>query len=110
MIIVPPDLHNVTDEDEVNDEDNARKNKIEIFSIDELKTFFSVLMYSSYLRLLSTRNYWSNEEDLGVPLIKTAITRNRFQHLKSTVHFCNNENWEENKNDEGYKACSLFLP
>ena len=84
------------------------KNTIDILSVDELKTFIGILMLSSYHKLLSTRNYWSNEEDLGVPIIKKAMTRNNFQHLKSIINFCNNERWEENKSDRGFKVRSLI--
>ena len=46
------------------------KNKSEIVTIKELKTFIVILM------LLSTKNYWSNDDDLGIPLVKTAMPRN----------------------------------
>ena len=36
------------------------------------------------------------------------MSRNRFHHLKSIIHFCNNEEWEENKADRGYKVRPLI--
>ena len=54
------------------------KNKSEIVTIEELKTFIGILMFSSYHKLSSTKNYWSNDDDLGIPLVKTAMARNRF--------------------------------
>ena len=67
------------------------KNKSEIVTVEELKTFIGILMFSSYHKLSSTKNYWSNDDDLGIPLVKTAMARNRFQILKSIIHFCNNK-------------------
>ena len=63
------------------------KNKSEIVTVEELKTFIGILMFSSYHKLSSTKNYWSNDDDLGIPLVKTAMARNRFQILKSIIHF-----------------------
>ena len=40
------------------------KNKSEIVTVEELKTFIGILMFSSYHKLSSTKNYWSNYDDL----------------------------------------------
>ena len=86
----------------------SSKNRFDTLSVDELEKFFGVLIFSSYCKLPSTRNYWSNDEDLGQSLIKNAMTRNRFQQLKSIIHFCNNEEFENNKSDKGYKIRVLI--
>ena len=86
----------------------SSKNRFDTLFVDEVKKFFCVLIFSSYCKLPSTRNYWSNDEDLGQSLIKNAMTRNRFQQLKSIIHFCNNEEFENNKSDKGYKIRVLI--
>ncbi len=61
----------------------ASKNKGDFsFSVDELKIFIWFLLFSSYHKLPSEANYWSYEKDLDVSLIKTAMSRNRFQTVK----------------------------
>lgn len=59
-------------------------------SHDEIKTFLGILLLSGYHRLPEERHYWST--DLGVQLVSAAMTRNRFQALKSVLHFADNHN------------------
>ena len=84
------------------------KNEFEIVTVEELKTFIGILMFSSDHKLSSTKNYWSNDDDLEIPLVKTAMARNRFQILKSIIHFCNNSDCEKNNEDRGFKARPLM--
>ena len=49
-----------------------------IMTSNELKAFIGVLLLSSYHKLPSERYYWSNDEDLGISLVKNALSRNRF--------------------------------
>ena len=84
------------------------KNKSEIVTVEELKTFLGILMYSSYHKLSSTKNYCSNDDDLGIPLVKTAMARNRFQILKSIIHFCDNSDCKKNNKDRGFKVIPLM--
>lgn len=65
-------------------------------------------MLMGYHKLPSARHYWSNDEDLGVPLLKKGMSRNRFQFLKSIIHFCNNDEASSNKADKGFKIRSLI--
>ena len=60
-------------------------------------------MFSSYHKLSSTKNYWSNDDDLGILLVKTAMARNRFQILKSIIHFYDNSDCGKNNEDRGLK-------
>ena len=64
-------------------------------------------MFSSYYTLSSTKNYWTNDDDLGIPLVITAMARNRFQILKSIIHFCDNSDCEKNNEDRGFKVRPL---
>ena len=50
-----------------------------IMTSNELKAFIGVLLLSSYHKLPSERYYWSNDEDLGISLVKNALSRNRFR-------------------------------
>ena len=85
------------------------KNKFDFtFSVDELKIFIGILLFSGYHQVPSERDYWSTDEDLGVQIIKNAMSRNRYQLLKSVIHFCNNEEAKTNKHDRGFKVRSLI--
>ena len=84
------------------------KNKSEIVTVEELKTFVWILMFSSCHKLSSTKNYWSNDDDLGIPLVKTVMARNRFQILKSIIHCCDKSDCEKNNEDRGFKVRPLM--
>ena len=80
-----------------------------VLTVNELKAFIGILLFSSYHKLPSERHYWSNDEDLGVSIIvKNAMSRNRFQTLKSLVHFTNNAEAVNNKNGKGFKIGPLI--
>ena len=38
------------------------------------------------------RLYWSNDEDVGVNLVKKKMSRNRFQEIKRYLHLADNNN------------------
>ena len=79
-----------------------------IMTSNELKAFIGVLLLSSYHKLPSERYYWSNDKDLGISLVKNALSRNRFQMLKSFIHFVDNSEAENNKHDKGFKIRPLY--
>ncbi|XP_066952532.1 piggyBac transposable element-derived protein 2-like [Macrobrachium rosenbergii] len=86
----------------------ASKNKLDfVFTVDELKSLIGILLLSSYHKLPSERHYWSKDEDLGVSVVKKAMSRNKFQVLKSVVHFFDNADAENNTGDKGFKNPQL---
>ncbi|XP_068221842.1 piggyBac transposable element-derived protein 2-like [Palaemon carinicauda] len=88
---------------------SSYRNKCEFaLCIDELKTFIGILLFSGYHKVPSERDYWSSEEDLGVPIIQKVMSRNRFQLLKSIIHFCKNDEAKDNTHDRGFKIRSLL--
>lgn len=88
---------------------NCMKNKGDfVFSVYVLKCFIRILLFPSYHKLSSEAHYWSNEEDLAVSLIKKAMSRNRFQTVKSVEHFGNNSEAVNNKSDKGFKVRNLI--
>lgn len=68
--------------------------KNEHFRIDQvaLKRFLGILILSGYHTLPTTRDYWSTNPTLGVPIVKVCMSRNRFQDIKRFIHFGNNYN------------------
>ncbi|KAF2904939.1 hypothetical protein ILUMI_01235 [Ignelater luminosus] len=62
-----------------------------IFSTDELNSFLGILLLSGYIALPLERMYWSNDDDLGCPVIKATMNQNRFTNYDAisslaTVH------------------------
>ena len=57
------------------------------FSEKELKTFIGILIISSYHLVPAERDYWSNEEDLGLDIVKKAMPRDRYLKIKQMLHF-----------------------
>ena len=48
-------------------------------------------MISSYNLRPQFHLYWSNEEDIGCPLIKGLMPRNRFVFIKSNIQVCDDQ-------------------
>lgn len=59
-------------------------------SVNELKTFFGILLLTVYHSVARERSYWSLDEDLSVPIVSKDMSRNRFQEIKKYLHFCDN--------------------
>lgn len=77
-------------------------------SVEELKTFIGILIFSSYHKLPAERDYWSRDEDLGIELIKRAMTRDQYLKVKQMLHFCNNKEAAANKSDRAFKIRSFI--
>ena len=56
----------------------------------ELAKFFGVLLLSGYNSLPREADYWSNQPDLGVAIVRNAMSRNIFEGIKSMLHFVDN--------------------
>ena len=64
----------------------------------ELLRFFSIIILSGYHKLPSERDYWSNQPDLGVPIVSEALSSKRFLQIKSMFHLVDNTTLEGNSN------------
>ena len=53
---------------------------------EEIKVFIAILFLSGYVKLTTYTLFWSNSEDTGNSMVKTAMSRNRFQLLKRCFH------------------------
>lgn len=57
----------------------------------EISRFLGILLLSGYHSLPQEGHYWSNQQDLGVPIVAEAMSRNRFYTIKSFLHLADNE-------------------
>lgn len=74
------------------------------FTIDseEMKAFLGMNYVMSYHVLPTIRNYWSTDEDMGVPFIANVMPRSRFELIRQNLHFCNND-CQSQVSDRAYK-------
>lgn len=75
---------------------------------DDLKIFMGFLIFSGYHTLPSERDYWSEDDDLGQPIVRNAFSRNAYLEIKSHIHFADNAKAMDNKNDRYFKIRPLF--
>ena len=64
-------------------------------SREDISSFLGVLLLSGYHHLPEEDHYWSNCEDLGVPIISKAMSRASFRNIKRHIHFADNHNLEQ---------------
>lgn len=72
---------------------------------DEMKIFLAALLWMGIVRLPQVRDYWS-KNDIYTTRINSILSRNRFEILVRTWHFCDNSNPPEN--DRLYKITPLI--
>ncbi|KAJ8928709.1 hypothetical protein NQ314_018719 [Rhamnusium bicolor] len=74
--------------------------------VEDLKIFIGILLFSGYHKIPRERLYWSLDEDVSVPIVSNAMSRNRFQEIKKFLHF--SDNTKLDKTDKMYKLRSLM--
>ena len=73
-----------------------------IVAADLLK-FFGIILLSGYNTLPAECHYWSNQPDLGVPIVSEAMNSKQFFTIKRFFHIANNEHLVE-----GNKAAKVL--
>ena len=62
----------------------------------ELDVFLATVLLSGYNKLSQETLYWSNDEDVGIELVKRKMSRNRFQEIKKYLHLADNDHLPQN--------------
>lgn len=62
----------------------------------EMKAFLGIILLSGYHTLPREKLYWGTDEDVGVPLVQSKMSRNRFQTIKRFLHLADNLNLDKN--------------
>ena len=81
-----------------------QKGKVLNLKEDELLTFFGINFLMGYHKLPSWKNYWSSSEDLGIPLVKNTMSRDRFDLIFSNLYVNDNTQVPGNNTDKAYKV------
>lgn len=82
------------------------KNKVGNVTIQEMKCFIGILLYSGYVSVPRRYMYWENASDCGMPIIYNSISRDRFTFIMAHLHCCDNSNLDPN--DKFAKVRPLF--
>lgn len=81
--------------------DKNYKNDLNFNLTVELKVFIGILFFSSYHHLPQSKLYWCRDDDIHVPFVEKAMSRNRFDKIKSYLHFSDNSRIDSN--DKAFK-------
>lgn len=85
----------------------GQKNKFNFKLDDEdLHTFIGIILFSGYHALPRERMYWCRDEDVSVPFVSSAMSRNRFDDIKRYLHVANNN--EVDAKDKMFKLRPLI--
>ena len=77
---------------------NRDKNNLQ-FTVtnDEMMKFIGIIFLSGYNKRTCETDYWSKSPDLECLIVASAMSRTRFQHIKSYLHAADNQNLSETK-------------
>ncbi|GAB0099758.1 hypothetical protein DMENIID0001_156450 [Sergentomyia squamirostris] len=67
----------------------------------EFSAFMGIVFFMGYHVLPNIRDYWSKQSDLRVDFVSSVMTRQRFENIRSALHF--NDNSTADKNDRANK-------
>ncbi|KAJ4433517.1 hypothetical protein ANN_15826 [Periplaneta americana] len=84
----------------------AQKGCIIHLSIEELYTYFAILLVSGYVKVPHRRLFWETRDDSHNLLISNAMTRNRFDIIHRFLHFSDNS--EIDQTDRVFKVRPLI--
>lgn len=84
----------------------ASKNRKSDVTPEEMKTFFGILLVSGYCPVPRRRMYWEQAKDSHNAVISEAMCRNRFEHILTNIHCCDNANLD--RSDRFAKVRPLF--
>jgi hypothetical protein len=87
---------------------NVKNEQDFMLTADEVKVSVGFLLLTGYRKLPSELLYWSEDKDLGLEMVKKAMSRNKYKKLKSMIHFQDNDLANENKHDRGFKIRPLM--
>lgn len=77
-------------------------------TIDCLKNFVGILLYTGYNSLPQEKLYWSEDEDIDRQIVRKCMPRNRYFEIKRNIHFNNNNNINPDCPDKIFKIRPLI--
>lgn len=74
----------------------------------ELFVFIGINQLMGYHKLPSWKHYWSNSQDLGIPIVSNAMSRDRFDKILSNLHCNDNSKIPQDNQDKLLKIRPLI--
>uniref|UniRef100_A0A0K8UM49 PiggyBac transposable element-derived protein 3 n=3 Tax=Bactrocera latifrons TaxID=174628 RepID=A0A0K8UM49_BACLA len=71
-------------------------------SLEELYTYFGILILSGYNKVPTTPMYWETESDVYNHLVAGSMARNKFEKIHRYLHF--NDNTQIDSNNKAFKV------
>ena len=82
---------------------NQKHRRVLPLTEKELYSFLGINILMSYHCLPSLTCYWNNSQDLKIPLVSNAMSRNRFSQILSNLHLNDNATIQRDNTDKLYK-------
>lgn len=81
----------------------TQKHKCLSFTKHELLVFLGINFLMGYHKLPSWKHYWATSEDLGLPIVRSAMSRDRFDTILTNLHVNDNSQIPTGNPDKTYK-------
>lgn len=85
--------------------DATKENGFDL-SLDVFETFVGILILTSYNTRQATTDYWSKEDVLRCDIVARAMSRNKFQDIKSKLKFAKSS--DQSDTDKVWKVRSIM--
>ena len=77
-------------------------------SFEEIQVYIGFLLFIGYHTSPSERDYWREVKDLGLDIVRNAFSRNAYLTQKFVIHFQDNSQAQENKDDKAFEIKPLM--
>jgi len=75
-------------------------------SMNELNIFLGIIILTILNKRTKIQEYWSSDPFLECSVVKSAMSRNKFQHIKGKIKFSKQS--EQNQNDCAWRVRTIF--
>lgn len=88
----------------------ASQRNVHNFQIEkgEMRIFIGILIFTGYHCLPREKLYWSLREDFGTPIVRQAMSRDRFWEIKRFFHVADNNLAKSFPNKKDFKISPLY--
>lgn len=85
--------------------DASKENNYDL-KLQDLDTFIGIVIFSSFNKRKSQRDYWSSDPFLSSEIVSSAMTRDKFEEIKSKIKYSKAE--DKDPNDRGWRVRSML--
>lgn len=84
---------------------SSAENGLDI-SMNELNTFLGIIILTVFKKRTEISDYWSTNPFLECSIVKSVMSRNRFQLIKGNIKYSKQS--EQNQNDCAWRVLTIF--